>query len=56
MMQWDHQRNKSLPTLNAGKSNIERHVHMSNFQKSYLVLDLESRIKMLEAKTQSHVR
>lgn len=43
-------RNKALPTLNAGSRNIERYLHMSNFQKSYVVLGVESESKTLEIK------
>lgn len=52
MIQWDYLRNEALPTLNAGSRNIEGHLHMSNFQKSYMVLNLESRFKTLKAKFQ----
>lgn len=43
MLQWDRVRNKALPTLNAVSRNIERHLHMSNFQKSYMVVESESK-------------
>lgn len=50
MLQWDRVRNKALPTLYAGSRNIERYLHMSNFQKSYVVLGVESESKTLETK------